>query len=246
MGYLFYRQGDSHSGFGIDLASIGSALALLYLAVLLVTAGPRGERRASPQPRPSGTRSRWSHSSSRRRARGARLVVRAALALGRGGLPLLPDRSLWILVATVNRIAAMRASDVMAVRGQAALARLARPLLPAGGSACCGPASFAGSGENELVVGQLGGVPILPDGLAWPQWDGYRPLTFVAEIDCRQLPSDSLSPAGESRPVPGPVEAAFPSPSQQRGRNSAGTSPRRRPPDKSCRTQFTVAIGLRR
>jgi putative ABC transport system permease protein len=40
MGYLFYRQGNSHSGFGIDLASIGSALGLIYLAVLLVTVGP--------------------------------------------------------------------------------------------------------------------------------------------------------------------------------------------------------------
>lgn len=40
MGYLFYRQGDPHSGFGIDLASIGGVLGLIYLAVLLVTLGP--------------------------------------------------------------------------------------------------------------------------------------------------------------------------------------------------------------
>jgi len=40
MGYLFYRQGDSHPGFGIDLASIGGVLGLIYLAVLLVTLGP--------------------------------------------------------------------------------------------------------------------------------------------------------------------------------------------------------------
>ena len=40
MGYLFYRQGNSHSGFGLDLASIGGVLGLIYLAVLLVTAGP--------------------------------------------------------------------------------------------------------------------------------------------------------------------------------------------------------------
>jgi putative ABC transport system permease protein len=40
MGYLFYRQSDSHSGFGIDLASIGGVLGLIYLAVLLVTLGP--------------------------------------------------------------------------------------------------------------------------------------------------------------------------------------------------------------
>jgi putative ABC transport system permease protein len=40
MGYLFYRQGDPNSGFGIDLASIGGVLGLIYLAVLLVTIGP--------------------------------------------------------------------------------------------------------------------------------------------------------------------------------------------------------------
>ena len=40
MGYLFYRQNDSQPGFGIDLASIGGVLGLIYLAVLLVTLGP--------------------------------------------------------------------------------------------------------------------------------------------------------------------------------------------------------------
>lgn len=40
MGYLFYRQSNSHSGFGIDLGGIGSVLGLIYLAVLLVTLGP--------------------------------------------------------------------------------------------------------------------------------------------------------------------------------------------------------------
>lgn len=40
MGYLFYRQSDSQPGFGIDLASIGGVLGLIYLAVLLVTLGP--------------------------------------------------------------------------------------------------------------------------------------------------------------------------------------------------------------
>ena len=47
--------------------------------------------------------------------------------------------------------------------------------------------------EDEPLVGQLGGVPELPDGFAWPYWDGYGPLTFVAEIDCGQLPSVTLS-----------------------------------------------------
>jgi putative ABC transport system permease protein len=40
MGYLFYRQSDSRPGFGVDLASIGGVLGLIYLAVLLVTLGP--------------------------------------------------------------------------------------------------------------------------------------------------------------------------------------------------------------
>ena len=40
MGWLFYRQQDSQPGFGIDLASLGSALALVFAAVFLVTLGP--------------------------------------------------------------------------------------------------------------------------------------------------------------------------------------------------------------
>jgi putative ABC transport system permease protein len=40
MGYVFYRQQDSQPGFGIDFGSIGGVLALIYIAVLLVTFGP--------------------------------------------------------------------------------------------------------------------------------------------------------------------------------------------------------------
>jgi len=40
MGYLLYRQSDAQPGFGIDLASVGGVLGLIYLAVLLVTLGP--------------------------------------------------------------------------------------------------------------------------------------------------------------------------------------------------------------
>ena len=47
--------------------------------------------------------------------------------------------------------------------------------------------------KDESLVGQLGGVPVLPDGFAWPHWDGYGPLAFIAEIDCAQLPSSTLS-----------------------------------------------------
>jgi hypothetical protein len=40
MGYVFYRQQDSQPGFGIDFASLGGVLGLIYVAVLLVTLGP--------------------------------------------------------------------------------------------------------------------------------------------------------------------------------------------------------------
>jgi putative ABC transport system permease protein len=40
LGYVFYLQQDSHPGFGIDFASIGGVLGLIYVAVLLVTLGP--------------------------------------------------------------------------------------------------------------------------------------------------------------------------------------------------------------
>jgi len=40
MGYLFYRQGDSEGNFGVDWASIGGILLIVYVAVLLVTLGP--------------------------------------------------------------------------------------------------------------------------------------------------------------------------------------------------------------
>jgi hypothetical protein len=49
------------------------------------------------------------------------------------------------------------------------------------------------AGGRETAVGQLGGVPVLPDGMAWPRWEGHGPLTFIAEIDCGQMPSDTLS-----------------------------------------------------
>jgi hypothetical protein len=40
VGYLFYRQNRTGTGFGIDLPSVGSLLGLIYLAVLAVTIGP--------------------------------------------------------------------------------------------------------------------------------------------------------------------------------------------------------------
>ena len=40
MGYLFYRQDEGQAGFGIDLGSIAGVLALVFAAVLLLTAAP--------------------------------------------------------------------------------------------------------------------------------------------------------------------------------------------------------------
>jgi len=84
------------------------------------------------------------------------------------------------------------------LKGQAALVRLARRQLPPAAAdrwvSLLRPGFLLREADDgEPVVGQLGGVPVLPDGLAWPQRDGYGPLTFVAEIDCGQLPSDSLA-----------------------------------------------------
>ncbi len=84
------------------------------------------------------------------------------------------------------------------MRGQAALTRLARRELPAAVAdrwiGLLRPSlHLRAAGKDEPVVGQLGGVPALPDHLPWPRWDGHGPLTFIAEIDCGQLPSDTLS-----------------------------------------------------
>ncbi|MBC6469687.1 DUF1963 domain-containing protein [Actinomadura alba] len=46
--------------------------------------------------------------------------------------------------------------------------------------------------EGQKLVGQLGGLPALPDGLPWPEWEGEGSLGFVALIDCGRLPLDRL------------------------------------------------------
>jgi hypothetical protein len=85
------------------------------------------------------------------------------------------------------------------LKGQAALVRLARRELPAAIAdrwiGLLRPSYLLRAADDDgLVVGQLGGVPVLPDGMAWPQQpDGRGPLTFIAEIDCGQLPSYTLS-----------------------------------------------------
>jgi uncharacterized protein DUF1963 len=91
----------------------------------------------------------------------------------------------------------MRASRAMA-KGQASLTRLARrELPPAVADLWVGllrpSLHLRAADKDEPLVGQLGGVPVLPDGVAWPHWDDYGPLTFIAGIDCGRLPSDMLS-----------------------------------------------------
>lgn len=86
-------------------------------------------------------------------------------------------------------------------KGQAALARLARKELPAPIAdrwiGLLRPSyRLRVAGDDEPIVGHLGGVPVLPSSLAWPRSDRYGPLSFVAEIDCGRLPSDALSLPG--------------------------------------------------
>jgi Domain of unknown function (DUF1963) len=83
-------------------------------------------------------------------------------------------------------------------RDKASLVRLARQRLPAvvadRWAGLLRPSfHLRPAVDDEPAVGQLGGVPVLPDGVAWPRWEGRGPLAYIAEIDCGQLPSDSLS-----------------------------------------------------
>ncbi|MEU3877361.1 MULTISPECIES: YwqG family protein [Streptomyces] len=45
---------------------------------------------------------------------------------------------------------------------------------------------------GEPVAGRLGGLPLLPQGVEWPVWEGHGPLSFVASVDCAALPAGEL------------------------------------------------------
>ena len=45
---------------------------------------------------------------------------------------------------------------------------------------------------DESVAGYLGGDPLLPADVEWPQWEGHGPLNFIAAIDCAQVPAHEL------------------------------------------------------
>lgn len=46
----------------------------------------------------------------------------------------------------------------------------------------------------------LGGAPHLPAGVAWPEWPGRGPLSFIASVRCAALPHEGL---GEEFPQDG-------------------------------------------
>jgi uncharacterized protein YwqG len=53
-------------------------------------------------------------------------------------------------------------------------------------------AQLRAAGADDRVVGRLGGLPRLPEGMAWPEWEGHGPLSFVAAVDCAALPAGEL------------------------------------------------------
>lgn len=46
--------------------------------------------------------------------------------------------------------------------------------------------------EGEPLVGYLGGNPLLPADVAWPEWKGHGPLSFVAAVDCGEVPDKEV------------------------------------------------------
>ncbi len=48
---------------------------------------------------------------------------------------------------------------------------------------------------TEPTAAQLGGEPLLPAGMPWPEWPDHGPLSFIASIDCAALPRNGVHPA---------------------------------------------------
>lgn len=57
-------------------------------------------------------------------------------------------------------------------------------------------------GPDDLVVGYLGGDPLLPEDMEWPIWEEHGPLAFVGAVDCGELPTAELD-------IPLPQEGAL-------------------------------------
>ncbi|MFJ8230184.1 YwqG family protein [Streptomyces sp. NPDC094448] len=49
------------------------------------------------------------------------------------------------------------------------------------------------SARGERTAAALGGVPELPAGVGWPEWQGHGPLSFVASVRCAELPHEGLA-----------------------------------------------------
>ena len=45
---------------------------------------------------------------------------------------------------------------------------------------------------GESVAAYLGGDPLLPKHIEWPRWEGHGPLSFVAALDCGEVPTHEL------------------------------------------------------
>jgi Domain of unknown function (DUF1963) len=45
---------------------------------------------------------------------------------------------------------------------------------------------------GEQVAAYLGGDPLLPPDVEWPEWEGHGPLSFVAAVDCGEVPTHEL------------------------------------------------------
>jgi uncharacterized protein YwqG len=50
---------------------------------------------------------------------------------------------------------------------------------------------FAGV-DGKQSGGYLGGNPVLPPATDWPMWPGHGPLTFIASVNCADLPLREL------------------------------------------------------
>lgn len=48
------------------------------------------------------------------------------------------------------------------------------------------------AGPGQPVLARLGGVPDLPPDVAWPEWPGQGPLSFVVEVDLTALAGAGL------------------------------------------------------
>ncbi|GAB78807.1 Uncharacterized protein YwqG [Austwickia chelonae] len=57
----------------------------------------------------------------------------------------------------------------------------------------CRPAvSLSPAAPGDTVVARFGGLPRMSEEIAWPEWEGHGPLSFIAEIDLSALTEHGL------------------------------------------------------